>query len=150
MRFRFRSFRSFGFIRKLDLSVASLSPALFGRRGQRNTTLRGFEETAKPWKSEGFRYRLISFSLLAPFLVIVFFLSSRLPSTCFLRRESFTRLGLYGSLGCTLSMINLLFCSKYLKSSEFFCTILILKKRILILKKNEVISFVINFFAERY
>lgn len=40
-----------------------------GRRGQKNTTLRGLQETAKPWKSEGVSTPLDLFLLLTLLLV---------------------------------------------------------------------------------
>ena len=60
-RLLFRRFdtRSYGSARSSCLGVVVTK----GQRGQKNTTLRGFEETAKPWKSEGSRHCLIFPSL---------------------------------------------------------------------------------------
>lgn len=66
-----------------------------GQRGQKNTTLRGFEETAKPWKSEGSRHCLI-FPSLFHLLRLSVAVSVRSPFP-WLRRvpsRSFTRLAL--------------------------------------------------------
>lgn len=66
-----------------------------GQRGQKNTTLRGFEETAKPWKSEGSRHCLIFPSLFRLLrLSVAVSVRSSFPWLRRVPSRSFTRLAL--------------------------------------------------------